>query len=76
MKKLLLFWRRALEEIEALTVVDILRRAEVEVDMCSLSEEYVNGAHNIKVKSDLHLDDLIKIIMMDLFYQGDQERIT
>lgn len=58
MKKLLLFLAEGFEEIEALTVVDILRRAEVEVDMCSLSEEYVNGAHNIKVKSDLHLDDL------------------
>ncbi|HCW04666.1 MAG TPA: DJ-1 family protein [Clostridium sp.] len=58
MKKLLLFLAEGFEEIEALTVVDVLRRAEVEVDMCSLSEEYVNGAHNIKVKSDLHLDDL------------------
>lgn len=58
MKRLLLFLAEGFEEIEALTVVDVLRRAEVQVDMCTLSEEYVNGAHDIKVKSDLHLDDV------------------
>ena len=58
MKRLLLFLAEGFEEIEALTVVDVLRRADVQVDMCTLSEEYVNGAHDIIVKSDLHLDTI------------------
>lgn len=41
------------EEVEALAVVDILRRVNVEVDMISINEdENVVGAHNIGVVAD------------------------
>ncbi len=36
------------EEIEGLTVVDVLRRGGMEIDMVSISgDPYVTGSHNI-----------------------------
>lgn len=49
------------EEIECLSVVDILRRGGVEVKMTSLSKcEYVCGAHDIKVIPDTVIDEIEK----------------
>lgn len=47
------------EEIEALTVTDVLRRAGVSVKNASVSGEYVTGAHGITVKSDCLLSDAL-----------------
>lgn len=45
------------EEVEALTVVDILRRAGVDTKMVSVTGDYlVTGAHGITVKTDLLFD--------------------
>lgn len=53
MKKACVILAEGFEEIEALTVVDCLRRAEIYVNMVSLDErELVNGAHNIKIMAD------------------------
>lgn len=41
------------EEIEALTPVDVLRRAGLDVKTCSIGEKGVMGAHGIEVFSDL-----------------------
>lgn len=42
------------EEIEALTVVDILRRGEVDVKMVSVTGEImVTGVHDVSVKADI-----------------------
>lgn len=41
------------EEIEALTVVDLLRRAQIYVGTVSITEEYlVHGAHGINVQTE------------------------
>ena len=58
MKKVVLFLANGFEEIEALTVVDVLRRAEIECDMCSLAGEQVVGAHNIKVVADITIENI------------------
>ncbi len=48
------------EEIEALTVVDILRRGEIDVQTVAVyNNEYVTGAHGINIKSDIMLSDII-----------------
>jgi 4-methyl-5(b-hydroxyethyl)-thiazole monophosphate biosynthesis len=47
------------EEIEAITVVDILRRADIEVVMAGLSPGPISGSHNIKVLPDALLDDVL-----------------
>jgi 4-methyl-5(b-hydroxyethyl)-thiazole monophosphate biosynthesis len=43
------------EEIEAVTIVDVLRRGEVVVTTASLSGKHVRGSHAIVVESDVLL---------------------
>lgn len=53
MSKVNVFFATGYEEIEALTVVDILRRAGIETNMVSVTGEMaVTGAHGIEVKMD------------------------
>lgn len=57
--KIIVFLAEGFEEVEALTVVDYLRRLDIEVDMVSISKEkMVQGAHGIEVKVDKLIDDL------------------
>ena len=46
------------EEIEALTPVDVLRRAGVECDLVSVNGTYPIGSHGITVKADKTIDDV------------------
>lgn len=53
MAKIGVFFAEGYEEIEALTVVDLCRRAGIEVEMVSVyGKESVCGAHGIDVKMD------------------------
>ena len=53
-----LFLADGFEEIEALTVVDVLRRAQIDINTVSITESNnVQGAHNIVVYSDLLIKD-------------------
>lgn len=53
-----LFLANGFEEIEALAVVDMLRRAGIEVQTVSITEEKaVRGAHGIKVEADTVIAD-------------------
>jgi 4-methyl-5(b-hydroxyethyl)-thiazole monophosphate biosynthesis len=45
------------EEIEAIAVIDVLRRAEVDVTTLSLGATEVKGAHGISVVADARLED-------------------
>ena len=45
------------EEIEAVTVIDILRRAGIETVTAALKSNPVTGAHNIPVTSDILLNE-------------------
>lgn len=58
MKKVLVMLADGFEEIEAVSVVDVLRRANVVCDMCSIKKEYVRGTHDIVLKSDCSIDDI------------------
>jgi 4-methyl-5(b-hydroxyethyl)-thiazole monophosphate biosynthesis len=44
------------EEIEAVTIVDVLRRADVQVRTLALKDKTVRGAHGITVQADGLLD--------------------
>lgn len=46
------------EEIEALTPLDILRRAQIEVKTVGVTGKTVTGAHSIPVVADILLDDI------------------
>lgn len=69
MKKALVLLAEGFEEIEAIAVIDILRRGNVTVHVCSLDKEHVTGAHSITVKSDVRLEYIdIKTDNYDLIY--------
>jgi len=44
------------EEIEAVTVVDLLRRAGIEVRTASLAGRQVTGSHGIRIEADITID--------------------
>jgi 4-methyl-5(b-hydroxyethyl)-thiazole monophosphate biosynthesis len=46
------------EEIEAINVIDILRRADVEVVTAGLKDGLVEGAHKVRVMPDTSLDKI------------------
>lgn len=56
MAKVLMPLAQGFEEIEALTVVDILRRAKIEVVLAGLQPGCVTGAHNICVIPDTTIE--------------------
>jgi len=59
MKDLLIFLADGFEEIEALTVCDYLRRAELEVELISITDsKKVRGAHGITVLADKTFDEM------------------
>jgi len=58
MKKAVIILTNGFEEIEALSVVDILRRCEITVDVAGTEENLVEGAHGVKVVPDKHLNDV------------------
>lgn len=43
------------EEIEAVSAIDILRRAELEVIVYGLDKEIITGAHNVRIVTDKRL---------------------
>lgn len=58
MAKTAIFLAEGFEEIEALTVVDLLRRAQIDITMVSvMGDMYVTGSHGITVKSDVLIGD-------------------
>lgn len=59
MSRVAIFFADGFEEVEGLTVVDLLRRALIEVDTVSISEaRAVQGSHKITIQTDMILDEL------------------
>lgn len=59
-KRILVPLAEGFEEIEAITIIDLLRRANLEVITASLTDNLeVKGGHNITVKADTILDKII-----------------
>lgn len=59
MKDICVFFATGYEEIEALTVVDILKRAGISTKMVSVTgQDMVTGSHNISVKMDALFEEI------------------
>lgn len=69
MKKIAVFFAEGYEEIEGLTVVDLCRRAGIEVEMVSVTDSLqVTGSHQIpvimdKFLADVNFDELDMIVL-------------
>lgn len=60
MKKILMLIHDGFEEVEALTPVDLCRRAGVEVCVCSMTgNRTIHGAHGIDVYADAVFENVI-----------------
>ncbi len=55
-QKILMILAEGFEEIEAIAVADVLRRAGLDLTLAGLNAQLVNGAHNIAVKTDCLLN--------------------
>ena len=63
------FLANGFEEIEALAVVDVLRRAELDVLTVGVGEDFVIGSHQIPVAADISekslvLDETVQAIVL------------
>ncbi len=58
MKNVAVLLAPGFEEIEAITVIDVLRRAEVQVTVAGLREGEITGSHDITVRPDTTLDNI------------------
>ncbi len=68
MSKVLIPLAKGFEEIEAVSLIDIMRRAEIEVIVAGVGKKMVNGAHNILVQADelvcnVNSDDIDMIVL-------------
>ena len=57
-KKILVPLAQGLEEIEAISIIDILRRGDLDVTTVGLDSLEVLGSHNIKIMADAMLVDI------------------
>lgn len=60
MKKIAILCKDGFEEIEALTPVDVLRRANVHVDLVGMDDLKVTSSHQITIQMDCVFNDQIK----------------
>ncbi len=59
LKRICIFLSEGFEEVEALTVVDLLRRADIEISTVAIGEEKcVEGRSGIKVIAEYTIDDI------------------
>ena len=66
-KKAYIFLTAGFEEIEAVSVIDILRRADVNVEIVSITKnKKILGAHNIKISADTPFFEKINLLDGDM----------
>ena len=58
MPKIIIAISNGFEEIEAISVIDICRRANIEVKIAAVEELLTVGAHNIKIQADCKIEDI------------------
>jgi 4-methyl-5(b-hydroxyethyl)-thiazole monophosphate biosynthesis len=59
-KRVLVPLAQGCEELEAVTIIDLLRRAGIEVVVASLDGGAVTGSHDIRLGADMNLDEALQ----------------
>jgi 4-methyl-5(b-hydroxyethyl)-thiazole monophosphate biosynthesis len=60
-KRVLVPLAQGVEELEAVTIIDILRRAEIEVVTAGLDDGVVTGSRGTRLVPDITLDEALKL---------------
>jgi len=58
MKSVAVFLAPGFEEIEAVTIIDVLRRADLKVTVAGLTEGLITGSHRIAIMPDTSLEKI------------------
>ena len=58
MAKIIIPISNGFEEIEAITIIDVCRRANIEVTIAGVEDLEITGAHGIKIISDTTIDNI------------------
>ncbi len=74
-KKALIVWAEGMEEIEAITPVDLLRRAAVEVIVAGLNALTVKGSRGVLFQADILLEKVPEDVDL-LIFPGGHEGAT
>lgn len=65
-KKVALFIENGSEELEFIAPLDIMRRANLEVDVISANnEDFITSSHNVKILADKKIDEVNNILDYD-----------
>lgn len=65
-KKVALFIENGSEELEFIAPLDIMRRANLEVDLISANnEDFITSAHNVKIMADKKINEVNNILDYD-----------
>lgn len=66
MSKVLVIISKGFEEIEAVSIIDILRRAGVEVIIATINDSLTTGAHGIAIQANASLSDITSLEGFDM----------
>lgn len=58
MAKIIIPISNGFEEIEAITIIDVCRRADIEVTIAGIEDLEITGAHGIKIISDATIENI------------------
>ena len=65
-KKVALFIENGSEELELIAPLDVMRRANLEVDLISANnEDFITSSHNVKILADKKIDEVNNILDYD-----------
>lgn len=65
-KKVALFIENGSEELELIAPLDVMRRANLEVDVISANnEDFITSAHNVKIMADKKIEEINNILDYD-----------
>ena len=76
MKKILIILAQGFEDIEAFSVIDILRRCECDVTIAGLNSKQITSAHSVTIQLDYDLTDCMRTLFDAIILPGGEPGTT